>query len=181
MNRNEIVQKLETTEPVTWDKIQESKAITKSNSPTFNVNEQYIVAIEELSELQKELASFILGNKDVIGIEEEIADVMLALNMVVPMTKRDRWTNPKYVDMIFDDKPINTIEVVAYIIEHLASLQQCITKGVRDSWFKCGIHMVAHDVYDCLVILVDELNLSKVEIEKIISIKIDRQIARKTK
>jgi hypothetical protein len=49
---------------------------------TYGVTSQLIVAIEELSELQKELTKQIRGNGDINHISEEMADVYIMLEQL---------------------------------------------------------------------------------------------------
>lgn len=49
---------------------------------TYEVTSQLIVAIEELSELQKELTKQIRGNGDINHISEEMADVYIMLEQL---------------------------------------------------------------------------------------------------
>ena len=44
-----------------------------------NVHPNLIVVMEELSELQKEVAKYIRGKRDRIGMIEEMADVLIAI------------------------------------------------------------------------------------------------------
>ena len=49
---------------------------------TFGIQSQVIVAIEELSELQKELTKFLRGDHDIDHISEEMADVYIMLDQL---------------------------------------------------------------------------------------------------
>ena len=49
------------------------------NSGIPNVSTNLIIALEELSELQKELTKYIRGHRDEIGLAEEMADVIIML------------------------------------------------------------------------------------------------------
>lgn len=48
----------------------------------FGIQSQTVVAIEELSELQKELCKWMRGNEDFNNIAEEIADVEIMLTQI---------------------------------------------------------------------------------------------------
>ena len=50
---------------------------------TFGVESQAVVAIEEMSELQKELCKMLRGKADIDHIAEEIADVEIMLAQMV--------------------------------------------------------------------------------------------------
>ena len=82
MDRNEIKKKLKYAKPVNNKTFEEAVDTTIEYSKTSTVNEEVIIAIEELAELQKELTKYIRGEKDNIGIEEEIADVYIILGVI---------------------------------------------------------------------------------------------------
>lgn len=48
----------------------------------FGIKNQIIIAIEELSELQKELCKSLRGERNIRGITEEIADVEIMLEQL---------------------------------------------------------------------------------------------------
>ena len=50
---------------------------------TFGIENQVVVAIEEMSELQKELCKMLRGRADIDHIAEEIADVEIMLAQMV--------------------------------------------------------------------------------------------------
>ena len=83
----------------------------------FGVKNQIIVAIEELSELQKELCKTLRGEENKPNICEEIADVEIMLeqikmlydiNEVVEFEKNNKLkrTNDRYLKIIDIDYPI---------------------------------------------------------------------------
>ena len=51
----------------------------------YGVESQVVVAIEELSELQKELCKMLRGKQDTEHIAEEIADVQIMLAQLIEM------------------------------------------------------------------------------------------------
>ena len=57
--------------------------ILKTAIKTFGEENQIIVAIEELSELQKALTKYLRGNSDTKNITEEIADVSIMLGQLI--------------------------------------------------------------------------------------------------
>ena len=48
----------------------------------YGVNNQIIIAVEELSELQKELCKALRGKKKLVAISEEMADVEIMLEQL---------------------------------------------------------------------------------------------------
>lgn len=58
-------------------------SITKSVACFFGLDNQLIVAIEEMSELQKEFCKYKRNNGDIERIAEEIADVLNVLDSIV--------------------------------------------------------------------------------------------------
>ena len=73
------------------------------------------IAMEEMSELQKELSKYLRGEGDRIGILEEIADVYIMLGSLVDIFERD-----KDIDITRDD-----IKKAAYIkLDRLASFDK---------------------------------------------------------
>ena len=182
MDRNKIKDKLKTAKPASWDMIDKSVLITENNLNTYRVKEVFIVAIEKLSELQQELSKIIsFGIYNDIDVQEEIADVMLSLNMImISPINREKFKHMKSVDISFDGSDC-TSHKLAVIIGTLAELQQYLSKFIRGRDERLNIYKVIYDIYDYLFVLVDMLNLSKEDIEKIISIKIERQIDRYSK
>ena len=85
MNREELKEKLNHAKPVDEETFNSALDITIDSSKTLNVNEEIIVAVEELSELQKELTKYIRGERDFTGVEEEMADVYIALGLIKKM------------------------------------------------------------------------------------------------
>lgn len=83
MRRDELIQKmLNASESL--DKRQMKRTIRSSielddNSDIPNVTTNLVIAIEELSELQKELTKYIRGRRDELGLAEEMADVIIML------------------------------------------------------------------------------------------------------
>lgn len=57
----------------------DDKEIICSALQTYGVQHQAVVAIEEMSELQKELCKMLRGNADINHIAEEVADVEIML------------------------------------------------------------------------------------------------------
>lgn len=49
---------------------------------TFGANCQLVVALEELSELQKEICKALRGNINLVNLAEEVADVTIMLEQV---------------------------------------------------------------------------------------------------
>lgn len=60
----------------------DDKTIINEAIETYGRNVQTIVAIEELSELQKELTKYLRSNGDKQHLEEEIADVEIMLEQI---------------------------------------------------------------------------------------------------
>lgn len=52
---------------------------------TFGKEQQHIVAIEELSELQKEITKWLRGEDNRDHLQEEIADVLLMIDQIIAM------------------------------------------------------------------------------------------------
>ncbi len=61
----------------------EEKAVICAALETYGIDAQAIVAIEEMSELQKELCKMLRGKADLDHIAEEIADVEIMLAQMV--------------------------------------------------------------------------------------------------
>lgn len=57
-------------------------AILEAAIKKFGIRPQVIVAIEELSELQKELTKWLRGKRNPAGLMEEMADVSIMLNQL---------------------------------------------------------------------------------------------------
>ena len=100
MNREELKEKLNNAKPVDEETFNSALDITIDSSKTLNVNEEIIVAVEELSELQKELTKYIRGERDFTGVEEEMADVYIALGLIkkmlnIPQEEIDKITSVK--------------------------------------------------------------------------------------
>ena len=100
MNREELKEKLNHAKPVDEKTFNSALDITIDSSKTLNVNEEIIVAVEELSELQKELTKYIRGERDFTGVEEEMADVYIALGLIkkmlnIPQEEIDKITSVK--------------------------------------------------------------------------------------
>ena len=69
-------------------------------------NKQIVVAIEELSELQKELCKFLRGKKNSLNLIEEIADVYIMLEQMIIYFN----LNENLIDQEIDIKLIRTKE-----------------------------------------------------------------------
>lgn len=65
----------------------------------FGAEHQIVIAIEELSELQKELCKILRGEADGVALMEEIADVEIVLEQVKLILK-----NRKDVNFLIDKK-----------------------------------------------------------------------------
>lgn len=56
--------------------------IYKAALEEYGLHKQIVVAIEELSELQKELCKYLRGNGDLVHLAEEVADVTIVVEQV---------------------------------------------------------------------------------------------------
>ena len=83
MRRDELIQRMlkasESIDKRQMKKIIKSNIELDDNSDIPNVSTNLIIAIEELSELQKELTKYMRGHRDELGLAEEMADVILML------------------------------------------------------------------------------------------------------
>ena len=79
MDRDVIRRQMTHAKPINEKSFSAAIDTITSTSTDDVVNDEFIIAIEELSELQKELTKFIRGKGDIIGIQEEIADVYIVL------------------------------------------------------------------------------------------------------
>ena len=66
---------------ITDEQIKESKVLVGAIKK-YGGKLQSVVAIEELSELQKEISKFIRCKGDILGLKEEIADVYIVLEQL---------------------------------------------------------------------------------------------------
>lgn len=57
---------------------------------TFGINTQLIVALEELSELQKEICKALRGERNTMHLAEEVADATIMLEQVRQIFKIDK-------------------------------------------------------------------------------------------
>ena len=71
-----------------------SKAIIK-----YGITNQLVVAVEELSELQKEVTKFIRGKGDKANLTEEIADVEIMLEQIKMICAVNRKDIDKYINI----------------------------------------------------------------------------------
>lgn len=69
-------------------------------------NKQVIVAIEELSELQKELCKYLRGNGNIENITEELADVWIMINQMQMLFNIDSYD----LEAKMDEKILRTKE-----------------------------------------------------------------------
>lgn len=69
-------------------------------------DKQVIVAIEELSELQKELCKYLRGKGNVENITEELADVQIMINQMQLLFKIDSYD----LEQKIDEKVLRTKE-----------------------------------------------------------------------
>lgn len=69
-------------------------------------DKQVIVAIEELSELQKELCKYLRGKGNVEHITEELADVWIMINQMQMLFKIDSYD----LEQKIDEKVLRTKE-----------------------------------------------------------------------
>ena len=69
-------------------------------------DKQVIVAIEELSELQKELCKYLRGKGNIENITEELADVWIMINQMQMLFKIDSYD----LEQKIDEKVLRTKE-----------------------------------------------------------------------
>lgn len=79
MDRDVIRRQIAHAKPINEKSFNAAINTITSTSTEATVDNEFVIAIEELSELQKELTKFIRGKGDIIGIQEEIADVYIVL------------------------------------------------------------------------------------------------------
>lgn len=80
MNREEFRKKMATYTSMTDDMMSNIQALNLKNTKKSEI---YIIAMEELSELQKEISKELRGQGDRDGILEELADVLIVCGNVV--------------------------------------------------------------------------------------------------
>lgn len=80
MNREEFRKKMATYTAMTDDMMSNIQALNLKNTKKSEI---YIIAMEELSELQKEISKELRGQGDRDGILEELADVLIVCGNVV--------------------------------------------------------------------------------------------------
>lgn len=84
MDREEFKKKMENHTVMTDDMMSNIQALHLKNTKKSEI---YIVAMEELSELQKEISKELRGQGDRDGILEELADVMIVCGNIVNLQK----------------------------------------------------------------------------------------------
>lgn len=84
MNREEFRKKMKTHTIMTDDMMENIQALHLKNTKKSEI---YIVAMEELSELQKEISKELRGQGDRDGILEELADVMIVCGNIMNLQK----------------------------------------------------------------------------------------------
>lgn len=80
MNRQLFVDKLKNAVPMDEEHIE--KVIADSINSTGNDGIHLIIAMEELSELQKEISKELRGKGDKVNVLEELADVQIVIYYV---------------------------------------------------------------------------------------------------
>lgn len=80
MNRQIFVDKLKDAVPM--DELHINKVITDSINSTDNDGIHLVIAMEELSELQKEISKELRGKGDKVNVLEELADVQIVIYYV---------------------------------------------------------------------------------------------------
>ena len=73
---------------ITDEQINQSKVLVGAIKK-YGGKLQSVVAIEELSELQKEISKFIRCKGDILGLKEEIADVLEQLKIIYNISDYD--------------------------------------------------------------------------------------------
>lgn len=66
---------------------------------TYGAEKQTMVAIEEMSELTKELIKNMRGNHNIVEITEEMADVMIMLEQLLIIYDIDLKSVEKFMDL----------------------------------------------------------------------------------
>lgn len=84
MDREEFKKKMENHTAMTDDMMSNIQALHLKNTKKSEI---YIVAMEELSELQKEISKELRGQGDRDGILEELADVMIVCGNIMNLQK----------------------------------------------------------------------------------------------
>ena len=84
MDREEFKKKIENHTVMTDDMMSNIQALHLKNTKKSEI---YIVAMEELSELQKEISKELRGQGDRDGILEELADVMIVCGNIMNLQK----------------------------------------------------------------------------------------------
>lgn len=84
MDREEFKKKMENHTVMTDDMMSNIQALHLKNTKKSEI---YIVAMEELSELQKEISKELRGQGDRDGILEELADVMIVCGNIMNLQK----------------------------------------------------------------------------------------------
>lgn len=84
MDREEFKKKMKTHTIMTDDMMSNIQALHLKNTKKSEI---YIVAMEELSELQKEISKELRGQGDRDGILEELADVMIVCGNIMNLQK----------------------------------------------------------------------------------------------
>lgn len=84
MNREEFRKKMDNYTVMTDDMMSNIQALHLKNTKKSEI---YIVAMEELSELQKEISKELRGQGDRDGILEELADVMIVCRNIMNLQK----------------------------------------------------------------------------------------------
>lgn len=64
----------------------------------FGAQAQFVVALEELSEAQKEICKFLRGKGDLDHLTEEIADAQIMLEQVQMLCGIDPWAVQEQMD-----------------------------------------------------------------------------------
>lgn len=155
--------------------VRDSYGIIENN---FNGIRNLIIAMEELSELNLELAKYMSSQRDVVPIPliEEFADALLSINYIYdicgqPIDKID-FNSTVYLDRN---------SVLNKVIISNSLLQKEISKFLRDKSSEYKLCLIAFVTKSTIENAVACLDIKEEQINKAINVKLDRQEQRNNK
>lgn len=133
-----------------------------------------LIVIEELNELIHELTNYMLGIPSLIGIKEELADVILGFHLIsniynIPM--------PDTNDYVVSGDVIDEKELTSMLISNLTLIGQLLTKSLRNNTINTdNLYVYIENSMCCINTLCNMTNISKDELQAGIFVKLHRCI-----
>lgn len=152
--------------------IREAKEKLKNRLEKYGSNRTLIISLEECSELMNELAKVLNKNgeytyDDYIGIAEEIADVVICLELISIITAMERYDALSLKD--------SNITIEESIIS-LTKLQKGVCKYLRTGKLSPDLLNGYRETWIAVTFLPSEFHIGYSTIRKIIKIKLDREV-----